>query len=247
MPLTNKVAIITGATGPLGPVVSRAFANAGAKLALVATSADELAALASELGFPESRVFWTARDLFDEASATALADSVIEHYGRADILVHLVGGYQSGALAGLELETWEYMINLNLRAAMNLLRVFLPYVTANGWGRIVTLSSVLAERPSVQSAAYSAAKAGSEALTLAAAQEVRDKGATANVIVIKTLDTPDERARSGDAKTAGWVKPEEVAALLLFLCSDEAGAINGARIPMYGRGQSSAVAERALP
>lgn len=236
MPLTDKVAVITGATGPLGPSVARRLAVAGAKLALVATSADELAGVATELGFPDSRVFTTARDLMDEASATALADAVIEHYGRADILVHLVGGYQSASLASLDLETWEYMMNLNLRAAMNMLRVFLPYLTANGWGRIVTLSSVLAKRPTAHSAAYSAAKAALEALTLAAAQEVKDKGATANVIVIKTLDTPEERARAGEAKTAGWVKPEEVAATVLFLCSDEAGAINGALIPMYGRG-----------
>lgn len=236
MPLTNKVAIITGATGSLGRPVAQAFANAGARLALVGTSEDELAGLANELQFPERRVFTTSRDLMGEASAISLADAVIEHYGRADILVHLVGGYQGGALSGLDLETWEYMINLNLRAAMNLLRVFLPYLTANGWGRIVTLSSILADRPTVQSAAYSAAKAGLEALTLAAAQEVKDKGATANVVVIRTLDTPDERARIGEGKTVGWVKPEEVAALLLFLCSDEAGAINGARIPMYGRG-----------
>lgn len=236
MALTNKVAVITGATGPLGPPVARAFADAGAKLVLVATSQDELIAVAGELGFPETRVFTAARDLMDEASATSLADAVIEHYGRADILIHLVGGYQIGALAGLELETWEYMINLNLRAAMNLMRVFLPYLTANGWGRIVTLSSVLAERPAIGSAAYSAAKAGLEALTLAAAQEVKEKGATANVLVIKTLDTPDERAKAGGAKTTGWVKPEEVAAVLLFLCSDEAGAINGVRVPVYGRG-----------
>jgi NAD(P)-dependent dehydrogenase (short-subunit alcohol dehydrogenase family) len=236
MPVTNKVAVISGATGPLGPPVARALANAGARLALVATSADELTGVATELGFPDTRVFTTARDLMDEASAISLADAVIEHYGRVDILIHLVGGYQSGALTGLELETWEYMLNLNLRAAMNLMRVFLPFVTANGWGRIVTLSSVLAERPTIHSAAYSAAKAALEALTMAAAQEVKDKGATANVIVIRTLDTPEERAKTGEAKMAGWVKPDEVAALILFLCSDEAGAINGARIPMHGRG-----------
>jgi NAD(P)-dependent dehydrogenase (short-subunit alcohol dehydrogenase family) len=236
MPLTNKVAVISGATGPLGPPVARALAVAGARLALVSTNADELAGVVTELGFPDTRIFTTTRDLMDEASAISLADAVIEHYGRVDILIHLVGGYQSGGLTGLELETWEYMLNLNLRAAMNLLRVFLPFLTANGWGRIVTLSSVLAERPTIHSAAYSASKAALEALTMAAAQEVKDKGASANVIVIKTLDTPEERAKTRDSKTMGWVKPEEVAALILFLCSDEAGAINGARIPMHGRG-----------
>jgi NAD(P)-dependent dehydrogenase (short-subunit alcohol dehydrogenase family) len=235
MPITDKIAVITGATGQLGPVIARAFASSGAKLALCATSQDELTALATELGFPESRVFTEARDLMDEASATALADAVIARYGRADILIHLVGGYQNSTLLGMEIETWEYMMNLNLRTAMNALRAFLPYLIANGWGRVITLSSVVAEKPTAHSAAYSAAKAGLEALTLAAAQEVKDKGATANVVVIKALETPEERARAAGAKSTGWVTPEEVASLLLYLCSDDAGALNGARLPVYGR------------
>ena len=234
MPLTDKIAVITGATGQLGPVVARAFASNGAKLALSATSQDELTDITTKLGFPESRVFGEARDLMGEASATALADAVIARYGRADILIHLVGGYQSSGMIGLELETWEYMLNLNLRTAMNALRAFLPYLMANGWGRIITLSSVVAERPNGHSAAYSAAKAGLEALTLAVAQEVKDKGVTSNVIVVKALETAEER-RAANGKVSGSVTPEEIASLLIFLCSDEAGAINGARLPVYGR------------
>ncbi len=232
MSLTNKVVVITGATGQLGPIVARAFASAGAKLALVGTNADDLLVLSNELGFPESRVFTIARDLMEEASAKALADSVIEHYGRADILLHLVGGYQSGGLKELETQTWDYMLNLNLRTALNAIRAFLPFLTANGWGRIMTISSVVAERPSANSTAYAVAKAGLETLTLAVAQEVKDKGVTSNVIVIRSLETAETRAASS-AKAAGWTKPEEVAALLVFLCSDEAGAINGARLPLY--------------
>ncbi len=234
MPLTDRIVVITGATGQLGPAVARVFASNGAKLALCATSPDELMGLFIELGFPDSRVFTEARDVMEEASTTALADAVIAHYGRADILIHLVGGYQNTPLLDMETEAWEYILNLNLRTGMNVIRAFLPYLTANGWGRIITFSSVVAERPNANSAAYSAAKAGLEALTLAVAQEVKDRGVTANVVVIKTLDVPEERAKAG-TKATGWVTPDEVAKLLLYLCSDEAGAINGARIPVYGR------------
>ncbi len=234
MPLTDRIVVITGATGQLGPVVARVFASNGAKLALCAPNPDELTALSNELGFPESRVFTVARDMMDEASAQALADAVIEHYGGVDVVIHLIGGYRNSPLLDMPTETWEYLMNLNLRTALNVIRAFLPYLIANGWGRIITLSSVVAERPTANSAAYSAAKAGLEALTLAAAQESKDKGVTANVVVIKTLDVPEERAKAG-AKTTGWVTPDEVAQLLLYLCSDEAGAINGARLPMYGR------------
>ena len=231
MPLTDKIAVITGATGRLGPVVARVFASQGVRLALSGTSPDELAATVSNLGFPSSRIFTAARDLMDEASAMALADGVIERYGRADIILHLVGGYQPGGVVGLPTEAWEYMMNINLRTYLNVLRAFLPYLTANGWGRVIALSSVLADKPTAQSAAYSAAKAGVEALTLSVAQEVKDKGVTANIVVVKTIDTVEERVEG----RAGSASPEEIADLFLYLCSDEAAPINGARIPVYGR------------
>ncbi len=235
MPLTDKIAVITGATGQLGPVVARVFAAHGVRIAVTATSADELSAMVQKLGLPNSRIFSTPRDLMDEASAVALADAVIERYGRADILVHLVNGYQAGALYDLATEAWDYMINLNLRTALNVIRAFLPYMDANNWGRIITLSSPLADKPNAQSAAFSSAKAGLEALTMAVAQEVREKGITANVVVVKTIDTPEARAAMG-GRSPGSASPEEIANLMLYLCSDEAGAVNGARIPLYGRG-----------
>jgi NAD(P)-dependent dehydrogenase (short-subunit alcohol dehydrogenase family) len=236
MPLTNRIAVITGATGQLGPAISRVLATNGAKLALCAPNGDELTALALNLGFPDSRVLTSPRDLMDEASAQALADEVIAYYGHVDILIHLVGGYQSSPLLSLPTETWEYMLNLNLRTAMNAMRALLPYLTANGWGRIITLSSALADRPSANSAAYSAAKAGLEALTLAVGQEVRDKGVTANVLLVKTIETSQDRAAAPAGRPTAGVTPEEVASLVLYLCSDDAGSISGTRIPLFGRG-----------
>src|SRR5207249_10689312 len=99
-----------------------------------------------------------------------------------------------------------------------------PFLTANGWGRIVTISSVVAERPTGRSVAYSASKAGLEALPIAVALEVTERGVTANVLVIRALETPETRATEGEAKKPPSTRPEEVAALLLFLCSDDGGA-----------------------
>jgi NAD(P)-dependent dehydrogenase (short-subunit alcohol dehydrogenase family) len=125
------------------------------------------------------------------------------------------------------------VLNLNLRTAVNTIRAFLPYLGQNGWGRIVTISSGITQAPPPNVAAYVTAKAAVETMTLALAQEVKDRNITANVVLIRALDTPAERAKQPDKKT-GWVTPEDVAATLLFLCSEEAGAITGARIPVFG-------------
>lgn len=233
MSLTDKVAVIIGASGQLGPAVARAFAIAGAKIVLVGTRMDTLVTLQKELGFPESRVMLYAADASAPAAMQELADAVQRRFKRADILLHLVGGYRGGNLRETPPEVWEEMLNLNLRTAVNAMRAFLPLLTANGWGRIVTISSGVTQAPPANSTAYVAAKAALEALTLAVAQEVKAHGVTANVVLIRALDTPAERARQPN-KTTGWVRPEQVAATLLFLCSDEGGAINGARIPVYG-------------
>ncbi len=234
MPLTDKIAVITGATGQLGPVVARVFAAHGLRVALCATNQDELAGTVNKLGLPNSRIMSVPLDLMNEAAAVSLADAVIARYGRADILVHLVSGYQESAIYGLATEAWDYLLNLNLRTTLNVFRAFLPFMASHNWGRIITTSTPLAEKPNAQSAAYSASKAAMEALTLAMAQEGKDKGITANIIVVKTIDIPE--ARQGGTRPPGSASPEEIANLMVYLCSDEAAAVNGARIPMYGRG-----------
>ncbi len=234
MPLTDKIAVITGATGQLGPVVARVFASHGIRVALCATSQDELNGVMAKLGLPKSRIMSVSLDLMNEASAVSLADAVIGQYGRADILVHLTSGYQESPIYGLATEAWDYMMNLNLRTTLNVIRAFLPFMAANSWGRIITTSTPLVEKPTAQSAAYSASKAGMEALMYATAQEGRDKGITANVIVVKTIDVPEARTSGG--RPPGAASPEEIANLMVYLCSDEAAAVNGARIPIYGRG-----------
>jgi NAD(P)-dependent dehydrogenase (short-subunit alcohol dehydrogenase family) len=231
MPLTNRVAILIGASGQLGPAVSKAFAHAGAKLVLVGTHPEPLAQLFQELGFRESRVMTHAADASDPAAMGALAQTVKTRFGHADILLHLAGAYRGGSLLETTDEIWEQMLDVNLRTAIHSTRAFLPLLLENNWGRIVTISSGVTQNPPANSMAYVTAKAALETMTLALAQEVKDKPITANVVLIRALDTPAERAKQPNKKT-GWVKPEEVAATLLFLCSEEAGAINGARIPV---------------
>lgn len=233
MPLTNRVAVIIGASGALGPAVARAFAHAGARLVLVATQPDELDKLFKDLGFRESRVITQLADALDDAAMQTLAQTVKTRFGRADILLHLTGAYIGGALGDTTDEQWEHMLDVNLRTAIHSTRAFLPLLLENNWGRIVTISSGITQSPPPNALAYVTAKAALETMTVALAQQVKEKSITANTVLIRALDTPAERAKQPDKKT-GWVKPEDVAATLLFLCSDEAGAITGARIPVFG-------------
>ncbi|MBI4673778.1 MAG: SDR family oxidoreductase [Chloroflexi bacterium] len=233
MPITDRVAVIIGAGGQLGPAVAKAFAHAGAKLVLVGTHADVLANVFKDLGFRESRATMHVADARDPAAMQGLTQVVQTRFGHADILLHLAGGFRAGTVLDTPDAVWDELFDVNLRTALYATRAFLPLLAENGWGRVLTISSGVTQAPPPNLTAYVAAKAALEAMTIAVAQEVKDKHITANVVLIRALDTLAERAKQPDKKT-GWVKPEEVAATLLFLCSDEAGAITGARIPVFG-------------
>ncbi len=233
MALTNRVAVLIGATGQLGPAVSKAFAHAGARLVLVGMEQEPLTALAQELGFRESRVLTQVADAANPEAMQELAQMVKTRFGRVDIVLHLAGAYRGGGLIDTPDELWEQMLDVNLRTAIYTLRAFVPLLIENNWGRILTISSSTTQTPPANSIAYVTAKAALETMTLATANQVKDQNVTANVVLIRSLDTPAERAKQPN-KTSGWVKPDQVAATLLFLCSDEGGGINGARIPVFG-------------
>jgi NAD(P)-dependent dehydrogenase (short-subunit alcohol dehydrogenase family) len=233
MPLTNKVAVIMGATGHLGPAIARAFAHQGAKLVLVSTQQQGLEALQKDLGFRDSRVITQVADAADPDEMQKLTEAVMSRFGRADILLHTSSGFRGGTLEETSDELWDQMLEANLLTVARAVRAFLPLLLLNGWGRIITISSGITQAPPANAVAYVTAKAALETMTIAVANQVKDRGVTANVVLIRSLDTPGERAKQPD-KITGWVRPEDVAATLLFLCSDEAGAITGARIPVFG-------------
>ena len=148
----------------------------------------------------------------DESGMEQLAETVLGKFGRADILLHIAGGYRGGTLKDTTSEVWDQMLDTNLRTAVHSMRAFLPMLSTNGWGRIVTISSGITQTPPGNAVAYVTAKAALETMTIAVAQEVKDKGVTANVVLIPAvLDTPAERAKQPD-KVTGVVRPEDVAA-----------------------------------
>jgi NAD(P)-dependent dehydrogenase (short-subunit alcohol dehydrogenase family) len=161
----------------------------------------------------------------------------MEHFGRIDALVNTVGGYRGGQpVAETAIELWDGMFDLNARSAFIVSRAVAPHMLARGSGRIINVGSKAALQGTRRSAAYSAAKSAVVRLTESLAADLKREGITANCVLPSTLDTPENREDMPGADPSRWVTPEEVADVILFLASDAARAVQGAAIPVYGRG-----------
>ena len=145
MNLENRVAVITGATGGLGSVVTRDLAARGANLALLDIDPTRLAALAGDLSLPDSRLLTRTVDLLDPAETKATADAIKDRFGKADILLHLVGGWTGGkTLVETPADDLAFMLNQHVWTSFNVIQAFIPHLIENGWGRIVMITSPFA-------------------------------------------------------------------------------------------------------
>ncbi len=233
--MEQRIAMITGATGSLGRAVAARFAKEGARLALFGTNAERLERLARELNLPPDRWLARALDLRTADGAQTAAQAVVEKFGRAEILVHAIGGWMGGRpVARVPANDVIEMLQQHLWTTFHVAQAFVPHLVANRWGRVIVVSSPHASNPPEHSAPYAIGKAAEEALVLTLARELRGSGVTANVLQVHTIDVQHERDREPTPKNASWTTPEEIAAMILYLCSEEARVVNGARIPLYG-------------
>lgn len=227
--LADRVVLITGAKGGLGTSVTEAFLAAGAT---VVGSALNIV----DSDFPNPRFAARAADLTGDESARNLANYVIRRFQKIDVLVHVVGGFAGGkSIAETDDATWDAMLSLNLKSAINVLRAVIPYMRRAGRGRIIAIGSRQAVEPAANLSAYNASKAALASLVRTAAIENKDAGIAANTILPSTMNTEANRKANPGADPAKWVQPEHVAALAVFLASDAGGQITGAAIPVYGQ------------
>ena len=235
MDLRDRVAIVTGATGGLGKVVTRDLAAAGARLGLLGTRMDRLVALAAELSLAPDRWHGEAVDLTDADKTSEAIDALVSGLGRADILVHVVGGWSGGTtVTGTPLDAYTSMLDQHFWTTLHVTRALVPHLAAGGWGRIVAISSPVASNPPAGMSAYAVGKAAQEALLSALSREVAASGTTVNMLLVRTIDAAHARAADPTPKNASWTTPEEISAALAYLLSDEARVVNGARVPLYG-------------
>jgi NAD(P)-dependent dehydrogenase (short-subunit alcohol dehydrogenase family) len=219
----------------LGQIVAHRLAESGARLALVSTSAEKLEKLGRELKLPEDRWLALAADMTRPEAADYVKETVLGRFGRADLLLHFVGGWVGGKpVTQVAAEELAAMLQQHVWSTFYLAQAFIPHLVANGWGRIVVVSSPSAAQPPAHAAPYAMGKAAQEALMLTLAEELKNTGVTANVVRVRTIDVNHARDLEPAPANVSWTTPEEIAAAIYYLCSDEARMMNGARLPLYG-------------
>ncbi len=229
----NRIAVITGATGVLGSYTAQTLAKNGFSLALLDRNPDRLSELVKSINLPDSRILARTINLLNPTETMEAAEATITKFGRVDILLHLIGGWTGGkTLVEATKDELELMLNQHVWSSFHIIKVFVPHMVKNGWGRVIMITSPSASRPGSKGGPYAAGKAGQEALMMTLAQELKGSGVTANLIQVRTIDVKREKLSAATAENATWSTPEEITASILYLISEEAGTINGARIPL---------------
>ena len=233
---SDQVIAITGAAGNLGRAAASAFYKAGAKLAVIDRRREDIKVVFGD-DIPEGEYCYpVSADLMDEDSVAEMAGSIIERFGRVDVLVNTAGGFTMGpSVAETPLSTWEFMLNLNARTVFLVNRAIIPYMLQQNKGKIVSIAARAALSGKANMAPYIISKSAVVRLTESMAAEMHDHNINVNCILPGTIDTPRNREENPDADFSKWVTPQAIADVILFLSSNSARAINGAAIPVYGR------------
>lgn len=232
--LRPRSVVVTGAFGSLGIAVARAFREQGAGVALLGRGQPP-APVRTE--FPAPHCLLGGIDLTESAGAGNAMETVRAELGSIDVLVNVAGGFRWQTLEQGAVEGWDEMFAINLKTAVVSIKAALPQLLASPAGRIINVGSGAAARQAgAGMGAYAASKAGVHKLTESLAEELKDRGITVNAVLPGIIDTPRNRADMPKADFSRWVRPEAIAAVIAFLASEQAAAVTGALLPVYGRG-----------
>lgn len=227
--MSSRVALITGASGGLGSVVTPMFLDAGYSVSAVALDWP-----VRPHDSPTCRV--GKADLTSAAAAKKIVQQTETRFGSVDCLVHLVGAFEAGTtIDQTGDDVWDRMLAVNLRAAVNMVRVCVPKMRERHFGRIVVVGSTSATEPVVTWSAFCAAVAGLCSFVQVAAAELMGSGITVNAVLPSTIDTPMVRQWVGEAEAPKWVAPRALGEMMLWLCSEAGQDVTGALIPFQAR------------
>jgi NAD(P)-dependent dehydrogenase (short-subunit alcohol dehydrogenase family) len=230
--MEGKVFVVTGAFGALGRVVVEAAMARGASTVALDFAANPPGDLAARFG-PRALILPGVNLASFEAAQSAMA-AVKARFGRLDALINIAGGFLWEKTEEGTSESWERMFAANVKTTVNASRAALPALLESGAGRIINVGALAALKAGVGMGPYTASKAGVHRFTESLAEETKGRGVTVNAVLPSTIDTPGNRAAMKDADFSRWVAPGDLAAVIFFLASPEAGAITGALLPVTG-------------
>ena len=238
--LSKRAVVLTGATGNIGPTVLRAYLEQGAHVAIPVRDEGKGKSLRDSLGelagaAADPRVIVTRAEAGDRGAMESFVEQVLRAWGRLDIVANLVGGYAASDAASADLAAyrayWDQKIATIVTATVACLRP----MRARGYGRVVSVGSSAALKGEKGAAGYAMANAALLRWTESLAEETKREGITANCVLPKIIDTPENRAAMPKADPSRWATAAEIAALVVFLSTDEASGITGAAIPVMAR------------
>lgn len=233
---TDDVVIVTGAGGNLGAAVVELLAARGSRLVAMDRTGLSLDRVLGRIGPAERHIGVPGVDLGDPTACVALVEQALDRFGRIDGLVHTVGTFAMADIDHADPAHWQHLFEANLLTALNMCRAVVPAMRRAERGSIVTIGATGAARAGKGMAAYASSKSAVLRLTESLADELKAQGMRANCVMPSTIDTPQNRAAMPNADTSRWVTPVQIAEVIAFLLSDAGAGVNGAAVPVSGRG-----------
>lgn len=228
-------ALVAGGTGGLGRAVSLALLAEDANVVVTYRKQDEFLVLKREAGAATNKLSGNVVDVTDEAQVRELVDQIVSQQGRLDVLVNTVGAFAGGTkLWESDSKVFDTMLDLNLRSGYVLSKSVVPVMLQQKQGAIVNIASKAAVEHAAGAFAYVASKAAAVAMMDSLAEDLKGTGVRVNSVLPSIIDTEANRRAMPKADFAKWPKPEEIAKVVLFLCSEDAAVIHGASLPVYG-------------
>jgi NAD(P)-dependent dehydrogenase (short-subunit alcohol dehydrogenase family) len=235
MTSTPKVVLVAGGTGGLGRAVSLAFLKEQARVTVTYRHREEFDVLKSLAADNASQLDGYNVDVTNEDDVTKLVEGIVSRHGRLDALVNTVGGYVGGIkFWEMDTKVFDQMLALNLRSGYALARVAVRVMLKQGSGAIVNVAAKAAIDHGAGASAYAASKAAAVAMMDCLAEDLRGAGIRVNSILPSIIDTEANRKAIPKADFSKWPKAEDIARVIVFLCSDDAKVIHGAAVPVFG-------------
>jgi NAD(P)-dependent dehydrogenase (short-subunit alcohol dehydrogenase family) len=232
MEFSNKTVLITGAAGNLGVAVAELMSARGARLVLLDLRRD---GLVQRYGQATDRRLLLPVNLLQPTEVQDAVLAAQAQWGHIDVLCNLAGGFRMGPpVHATQDSDWDFLMDINVRTLLNMVRAVVPGMLASGGGSIVNVGAQSALRGMAHMGAYTASKGAVIRLTESMAAELREQNIRVNCVLPSIIDTPENRAAMPEADPTRWVSPQDLAQAIAFLASDAARAVHGVALPVSG-------------